>query len=95
MSKIKIFVLCTVTVLVSWLMSNGCEARCFQYDADLEASASDKHEWKNGNEQDHHQSDFAKHGKNSRKGYESEHRYVQFIYHNFFLIFFCSVSFNL
>lgn len=76
MSKIKIIVLCTVTVLVSWLITYG-EARWIQYDGDLEAAASDKHEWKKGNEKDHHQSDFAKHGKNSKKGYESKHGYVQ------------------
>lgn len=75
MSKIKIIVLCTVIILVSWLMINGCEARWIQYDGDLEAAASDKHGWKNANEKDHHQSDFAKHGKNSKKGYESKHGY--------------------
>lgn len=85
MPKTKFIVLYTVSVLVSWLMTNGCEARWIQYDGDLEESASDKHKWKKGNEKDHHQSDFAKHEKNSEKGYESKHGYVQFIYHNFFL----------
>lgn len=92
MSKVKIIVLCTVVVLISWLMASGCEARWIQYDGDLEATASDKHEWKKGNEKAHHQSDFAKHGKNSKKGYESMHGYVQFIYHNFFFFFFGSRS---
>lgn len=84
MSKVKIIVLCTVIVLIGWLMANGCEARWIQHDDDLKATASDKHEWKKANEKSHHQSDFAKHGKNSKKGYESMHGYVQFINHNFF-----------
>lgn len=92
MSKIKIILLCTVTVLVSCLMTNGCEARRIQYDGDLEAAASDKREWKKGNKKDHHQSDSAEHGKNSKEGYESKHGYDQLIYHIFFhSLRFCSI----
>lgn len=74
MSKLTIIVVCTVTVLIGWLV-NDCDARRIQFD-DLEVAASDKHEWKKGDESDYHESDFAKHGKKGEKGYEQKHGYI-------------------
>lgn len=76
MSKVTIVVLCTVTVIFSYL-TYGCDAiRVY----DLDVAASEKHkEWKKGEESDHHQSDFNKHNEKGEKGYDKKHRYFTFI----------------
>lgn len=53
-------------------LMNSCEARHIEADDDLEVAAS---EWKKGEESDHHQSNYGKHGKKSEKGYDVKHGY--------------------
>lgn len=72
MSRLKIFVISVVAIVtvVSYLL-NGCEARHIEAD-DLGVAAS---EWKKGEESDHHQSGYDKHGKKHEKGYDEKHGY--------------------
>lgn len=73
MSKTTIVVLCVSAVLVGCLAHYSQALRTGDY-YDLDVAASDKHEhWEKGGESDHHESDFAKHGKKGEKGYESKH----------------------
>lgn len=90
MSRLTIIAICIAAVVINCLM-NGCDARRLD-DYDLEVAASDKHEWKKGEESDHHQSGFDSHGKKGEKGYEEKHGYVSHIYQSFFSRFWCKIS---
>lgn len=64
MSRLKIVIISVVAIVtVVSYMVNSCEARHIEAD-DLDVAAS---EWKKGEESDHHQSDYDKHGKNTKK----------------------------
>lgn len=72
MSRLTLVVWCATVVVVSCLM-NGCDAHRVQFD-DLDVAASDHHhEWKKGEESDHHDTGYHKHGKKGEKGYDEKH----------------------
>lgn len=73
MSRLTIVVGCATFILVSYWM-NGCDARRIRFNDDLDVAASDHHqEWKKGEESDHHDSGYHKHGKKGEKGYDEKH----------------------
>lgn len=68
----RLAVVCVSVAIVTYLTS-GCNAHRIYYD-DLDVAASDHHEYKKGEESDHHESGFKKHGKKGDEGYDEKHR---------------------
>lgn len=73
-----IVILCWAAIVIGY-MARDCDAHTIQV-ADLEVTASDKHEhWEKGNEADHHSSDHGESGKKGEEGYEKKNGYDLFI----------------